>query len=159
MAIDKSGKWWKGAASEDALEYLRALEPGGYTVDEVLEQRCECGSTSFRVYRSDDDELSYLVCCGCRTKTFITDSEEHVADQEFEIMKCPCRSSSRRVFLGVHSIGDKRVANWMSIGVICEKCGVLASPLDWEFDTEKSESSFAKHTVPLRSSKNTSLKV
>jgi hypothetical protein len=42
----------------------------------------------------------------------------------------------------------------MSIGVSCEKCGVLGSPLDWEFDTDKSEPSYAKHTVPLPSQKN-----
>jgi len=153
MAIDTSGKWWKGATQEDALEYLRTLEPGGYTVDEVLPQRCECGSSSFRVYRSEDDELSYLVCCGCGTKTFVTDSEGHTTDQAFELTKCPCGSGHHKVFLGVHSIEDKSVANWISIGVICDKCGVLGSPLDWEFDTEKSEPSYAKHTVPLHSEK------
>lgn len=155
MAIDKSGKWWKGATAADALEYLRALEPGGYTVDEVLEQRCECGSSSFQVFRSDDDELSYLVCDACKTRTFITDSEEHVEGQEFRSGKCPCRHTAYRVFLGVHSIEDKSVANWMSIGVMCGKCGVLASPLDWEFDSEKADPSYAKHTKPLPSKKKT----
>ena len=61
MAIEKSGKWWKGTTPEDALEYLQALEPGGYTVDEVLPQRCECGSGVFLLYQSQDDELSYLI--------------------------------------------------------------------------------------------------
>ena len=153
MAIDKTGKWWKGATSEDILEYLRALKPGGYVVDEVLEQRCECGSSTFHVYRSEDDELSYLVCSACKTKTFIADSEEHADGQKFKPTKCPCRSTTSHVFLGVHSIEDRTVANWMSIGVICEKCGVLGSPLDWEFDTEKSDPSYAKHTRPLQSEK------
>jgi len=153
MAIDPSGKWWKGVTQDDALEYLRALQPGGYLVDEVLPQKCECGSVSFRVYRNEDEELSYIVCCGCNAKTFITDSEEHVTDQAFELTKCPCGSSKRQVFLGVHSIEDQAVANWMSIGVICENCGVLASPLNWEFDTEKSDEAYAKHTVPLPSKK------
>ncbi|HEV3447595.1 MAG TPA: hypothetical protein VG099_23365 [Gemmataceae bacterium] len=149
MAIDKSGKWWKGATEADALEYLNALELGGYPVDEVFPQSCECGSTKFRVYRSDEDELSYLVCSGCRSKTFITDSQEHDDGQDYELTKCPCKSTQSRVFLGVHSINDKAVANWISIGVICAQCGVLRSPLDWEFDTERSEESFAKHTRPL----------
>jgi hypothetical protein len=151
MAIDRTGKWWKGASSQDALEYLRALEPGGYTVDEVLEQSCQCGSHSFQVFRSDDDELSYLICSSCKTKTFITDSEEHVEDQKFKSGKCPCRNASYRVFLGVHSIKDPSVANWMSICVICDKCGVLGSPLDWEFDTDKADPSYAKHANPLPS--------
>jgi len=155
MAIDKSDKWWKGATPGDALEYLWALKPGGYTVDEVLAQKCECGSPSFHVYLNEDDELGYLVCSACKTKTFITDSEEHVEGQGFEPVKCPCRSTQSRVFLGVHSIEDKSVANWMSIGIICEKCGVLGSPLDWEFDTEKTDPSYVKHTTPLRSQKNT----
>jgi len=150
MAIDKSGKWWKGANAADALEYLIELAPGGYAVDEVLPQSCECGSTTFHVYRSGDDELSYLVCCGCGSRSFVTDSEEHDDGHKYELTKCPCKSTQSRVFLGVHSIHDKAVANWISIGVICAKCGMLYSPLDWEFDTEKCEESFAKHTRQLR---------
>ncbi len=151
MAIDKSGKWWKDSNADDVLEYLRALKPGGYTVDEILEQTCECSSSSFQVYRSDDDELSYLICSACKAKTFVTDSEEHFDGQKFKTRKCPCRGNACRVFLGVHSIEDKSVANWMSIGVMCANCGVLGSPLDWEFDTEKCDSSYLKHTRPLTS--------
>jgi hypothetical protein len=154
MAIDKSGKWWNGATRDDALRYLRSLKPGGYTVDEVLPQRCECGSSVFRLYQNADSELSYFVCCGCETKTFVTDSEEFTEVDDFELTKCPCGSSHLRVFLGVHSMDDKSVANWISIGVICDECGVLGSPLDWELDTEKSERSYAKHTVPLPSKRS-----
>jgi len=151
MAIDKTGKWWKAETAKDALAYLRSLKPGGYTVDEVLTQQCECGSSSFRLYCSKDDELSYLVCGVCKAKTFITDSEEYADGEEFALIKCPCRSTHQRIFLGVHSIDDKTVANWISIAVICEECGVIGSPLDWEFDTDKKERSYAKHTVPLPS--------
>jgi len=153
MAIDKSGKWWKGATASDALRYLRALKPGGYTVDEVLPQKCECGSSSFLLYQLEDDELSYLVCTACKTRTFITDSQEYAGKQKFELLKCPCRQAQFRVYLGVHSIEEQSVANWMSLCVICEKCGVLGKPLDWEFDTDKSEASYAKHTKALRSRK------
>jgi len=156
MPIDKSGKWWKGTGEADAIEYLNALKPGGYPVDEVLPQTCECGSTTFLVYRSGDDELSYLVCCGCRSKTFVADSEEHDDDHEYELTKCPCDSTQLRIFLAVHSINDKSVANWMSIGVICAACGILGMPLDWEFDTEKSDESYSKHTRPLRGKKKRS---
>jgi len=153
MSIDRSGKWWKGSSEADALEYLNALKPAGYPVDEVLPQQCECGSSTFRVYRSNEDELSYLVCTACKTKTFVTDSEEHDDGQKYELTKCPCKSTAARVFLGVQSIADKSVANWISIGVICAKCGILRMPLDWEFDTEKSEESYVKHTRALPSKK------
>jgi len=151
MAIDKSGKWWKGETAKDVLRYLRGLKPGGYTVDEVLTQECDCGSTSFLLCCSKDEELAYLVCAACKTRTFITDSEEFAQDCKFRPLKCPCRHTKYRVFLGVHSIEDKSVANWMSICVLCDRCGVLGSPLDWEFDTEKSDPSYAKHTAPLPS--------
>jgi hypothetical protein len=154
MPINKSGRWWKGETAKDALRYLRSLKPGGYPVDTVLPQKCQCGSASFRLYRSQDDELSYLVCPACKTRTFITDSEEFAQDCEFEPLKCPCRSTLFRVFLGVHSFEDKSVANWISLCVLCEKCGVLGSPLDWEFDTEKSDPAYAKHTAPLKSEKS-----
>ncbi len=152
MAIDRTGKWWKGTCKADALEYLNALKPGGYPVDEVLPQTCECGSSIFRVYRNDD-ELSCLVCTSCRTKTFITDSEDHNDEHEFELTKCPCKSTKSSVFLGVHSINEQSVANWISIGIICSACGILRMPLDWEFDTEKSDESYLKHTRPLMSKK------
>lgn len=151
MAIDKSGKWWKAETPEDALEYLRAIHPGGYTVDNVLPQECECGSSSFRVDRSEDDELSYLVCVACKTRTFVTDSGDFAGDQDFEPVRCAGRNADFRVFIGVHSIEDKPVANWMNICLICEKCSVIGMVLDWEFDTDKSDQSYAKHTVPLRS--------
>jgi len=156
MAIDKSGKWWKGTTKEDMLEYLNALAPGGYPVDQVIPQTCDCGCTTFEVYRSVDDELSYLVCSQCRSKTYVTDSEEHDEGFEYELTKCPCKSSQSQVFLGVHSINDKSVANWMSIGIICAKCGILRMPLDWEFDTDVSEESYSKHTHPLPSSSRSS---
>jgi hypothetical protein len=59
MAIDKSGRWWKGATAKDALQYLRSLEPGGYTVDEVLAQKCKCGSCAFHLYWSEENELRF----------------------------------------------------------------------------------------------------
>lgn len=146
MVLDKSGKWWKGINETDALEYLNALKPGGYPVDEVLAQSCQCGSTTFHLFRSLDDELSYVTCCGCRAKTFLTDSEEHDSGQEYQLIKCPCKKTPMRVFLGVYSIADKAIANWISICCVCADCGILSSPLDWEFDTDKSDESFAKHT-------------
>ena len=149
MSIDKSGKWWKGTGESDALDYLNALEPGGYPVDEVLPQTCQCGSAAFHLYRNEDDELSYLVCCICGSKTFITDSKKHNDGHDYDLTKCPCGSSELRVFLGVHSINDKSVANWMSIGVICASCGILGMPIDWEFDTEKGAEDYSKHTRPL----------
>lgn len=97
--------------------------------------------------------MSYLVCSHCRTKTFITDSEEHDDGHKYELTKCQCKSTHSQVFLGVHSISDKSVANWISIGVICADCGILRMPLDWEFDTDKSEYSYLKHTRPLTSKK------
>ncbi|MBL8822651.1 MAG: hypothetical protein JNJ77_08705 [Planctomycetia bacterium] len=148
MALDKSGKWWKGSTAADALEYLNELEPGGYSVDEVLPQSCACGCVTFQVFRNDN-ELSYLVCSECRTKSFVTDSEQHDEGETYELIKCSCKNKRMRVFLGVHSISDKEVANWMSICTICDKCKVIGSPLDWEFDTEKSDETYAKHTRPL----------
>lgn len=151
MAIDKSGKWWKGSTQADILEYLNELNPGGYAVDEVLPQTCECGGSTFRVHRNIDQELCYLVCSVCRSKTFVTDAEEYDLGEGYDLIKCSCGNTRMRVFLGVHSIDDIFIANWMSLGVMCAKCGILGMPLDWEFDTDKSEVSYAKHTRPLPS--------
>lgn len=149
MTIQKSEKWWKGTDSADVLEYLNSLEPGGYAVDAVLSQSCECGSTAFKVYRNQDNELSYLVCTACRAKTFVTDSEDYDLEGGFRTIRCSCKSRQYQVFLGVHSIYEPTIANWMSLGVMCAACGIMGMPLEWEFDTDKSEDSYAKHTRPL----------
>jgi len=58
MAIDESGEWWRGTEFGDIVTYLKALEPGGYPVDRVVEARCACGNGTFRLNLDRDDELA-----------------------------------------------------------------------------------------------------
>ena len=135
MTIDTSGKWWKGTEYSDIESYLRELQPGGYSVDKVIQARCGCGSTIFRLNVDQDNELAQTVCVTCGRVSFVSDSEEHWAEASPRLMKCPAKHREYEVSLGL-CVRDEEWVRWMSLGSRCVRCGVLASPLDWKSDLQ-----------------------
>jgi len=135
VAIDTSGKWWKGTEFADVEGYLRELKPGGYPVDRVIQGRCTCGSTVFEVEVDQDEELARTVCVECGRAGFVADAEEHWSDAKPRRIKCPGRHGRYEVGLGL-CIRDGQWVRWMSLGLRCTACGVLSSPVDWKSDLE-----------------------
>ena len=138
MAIDTSGKWWKGSEYPDLEAYLRELKPGGYPVDRVIRAQCACGSTTFTLNVDQDNELAQTACCECGREAFVSDSGEHWAEATPRRLKCPARHARYEVGLGL-CIRDGQWVRWMSIGSRCIRCGILGSPLDWKCDLELSD--------------------
>ena len=138
MSIDTSGKWWRGTAFPDISEYLQALKPGGYDVTLVLEARCTCGSTSFHLRLDRDEELGQTECATCSLRTFVADSEALWSEARPKVLRCICKHNVFRVGLGL-SIRDGEWVLWGSLGTLCSKCHVLASPLDWKSDLDLSD--------------------
>lgn len=135
MAIDESGEWWRGTEFADIVTYLKALEPGGYPVDRVIEARCACGGRSFRLNLNRDDELAQTECAECGVVTFVADSEEHWDPAEVERLVCSCESGLYEVGLGL-CIRNNEWVRWGSLGARCVACGILGSPVDWKSDLE-----------------------
>jgi hypothetical protein len=131
--INTSGEWWKGTGYPDVEDYLRELKPGGYAVDDVVQAGCACGGARFALDVDQDNELARTRCCVCGRVAFVVDSEEHWKEAEARPLRCPCGKEEYEVGLG-RCIRDGEWVRWMSLGVRCVSCGVLASPLDWKSD-------------------------
>ena len=140
MTIDTTGEWWKGSEYADIPEYLRALEPGGYSVDEVVQARCRCGGTQFRLHVDRDNELAQTICVACDREAFVSDSGDHWHEASPELRNCPCGQPVCEIGLGL-CIREASWVRWMSVGVRCVACGVLVSPLDWKSDAQRDDAS------------------
>jgi hypothetical protein len=136
MSIETSGKWWKGSEFADIADYLKALKPGGYDVDDVQQSVCQCGSTHFRILVDRDDELSQRECADCGTKLCIADSEEFWNEASPKKIRCPCKKDLYEIGIGIKLSESRDWVRWMSVGLRCVTCGVLSFPVDWKTDFE-----------------------
>ncbi len=135
MTIDTTGKWWKGTEYADVEAYLRALEPGGYSVDRVIEAKCSCGGSVFALDVDQDNEVARTTCVACGREAFVADSGDHWSEASPRRLKCPSRHSEYELGLGL-CIREAEWVRWMSIGARCARCGILSSPLDWKSDLD-----------------------
>ena len=101
MTIDTRGKWWKGSEFGDVETYLRGLEPGGYSVDRVIQAKCACGSVAFSIKVDQDEEVAQTTCATCGNAAFVSDSGEHWSEASPKSMKCPSRHAVFEVGLGL----------------------------------------------------------
>jgi hypothetical protein len=133
MAIDTSGKWWKGANFADLAEYVRLLTADGYPAERVIQSICACGNPTFHLLADQDAGCAQRICTACRQVVFIGDSAEYWADAEPKEVSCPCK---QRVFeIGVgFSFREQGEVKWITVGQRCSKCGILASYVDWKID-------------------------
>jgi hypothetical protein len=99
--IDTTGKWWKGSEFADVEEYLRALKPGGYDVDRVIEAKCGCGGRVFTLEVDQDEELARTTCVACGRQAFVSDAGEHCSDATPRRVKCPSRHAEYELGLGL----------------------------------------------------------
>jgi hypothetical protein len=143
MTLDTAGKWWKGTEYADVEAYLRALEPGGYTVDRMIQAKCGCGGLVFSLEVDQDNELARTTCVACGREAFVSDSGDHWSGASPRRVKCPSRHGEYELGLGL-CIRDSEWVRWMSIGARCVRCGILSSPLDWKSDLELSDPAASK---------------
>ncbi|MGC5051091.1 hypothetical protein ACLQ2S_06540 [Micromonospora sp. DT48] len=66
MAVDTTGKFWRGDDFTDLADYLREYQPGGYPVAQVEELICQrCGGRAFAVLADDEDGCAQTRCLTC----------------------------------------------------------------------------------------------
>jgi hypothetical protein len=130
MAINKSGKWWKGCNENDIKQYLEEYSEDGYRIHEFRLAKCKCGSTEFRVKFDNNGGVAKRKCKRCNTERYICDSEEHWEDSEIASFKCiECGSKISNVGAGFSLYDDGEIF-WWYLGVRCSKCGVLGCLFD-----------------------------
>lgn len=139
MAIDTSGKWWKGSRSGDVEPYLRAYTEDGYPVGPYRLCKCACGSDRFYLEVQDQDCAARRQCEACGAQHFIADSAEHwVAKGRTKKFKCICQSKVANIGVGFSLYADGTAIRWLYIGERCAECGVLGSMADWKVGYEPS---------------------
>ena len=140
MAIDESGKWWKGSAPSDLHEYLQAFTAESYEISEFRLARCDCGSEQFLLEVEDNEGVARRTCAGCKKPHFICDSEENWTEGlQTRKYKCvTCRSTVANVGVGFSLYDDRLAVRWVYIGCRCTKCGVLGCMVDWKVGYEPS---------------------
>ncbi|MEV6305336.1 hypothetical protein AB0M02_38390 [Actinoplanes sp. NPDC051861] len=133
MAIDKSGKLWRGETFDDLAAYIRHFAAGGYPVDTVVESRCaSCDGRAF-VLEIDEDENTRRVCRTCDTTTFIGDSADYWDEDDYDNCACPCGGEEFAVAVGFALTDDGEVY-WMSVGLRCLTDGTLGVYAETKID-------------------------
>lgn len=133
MAIDTSGTFWKGTCFADLVEYIQAYTADGYVAQRVLQCRCQCGGTVFKLTGDQDEGCAARTCTSCHTSAYICDSDEIWDDASPTVCTCPCGGSTYEVGVGFSLRPDGEV-RWITIGERCVTCGTLGSFVDWKID-------------------------
>jgi hypothetical protein len=133
MAIDTSGKWWKGFSFDDLAEYIRLFDAGGYPTEHIIQSVCVCRSTIFRLRVDQDEGCAQRICTACRKKTFIGDSAEYWKDATPKNVRCVCKNTSFEIGVGF-AFHNQSEVRWITVGQRCVQCGVLGSYVDWKID-------------------------
>lgn len=131
--IDPGGKWWRGDAAADVLEYLAACTADGYRADELRLASCDCGADVFAVDVDGDEGVARRTCAGCSRVAFLGDSASYWSDASPEGLVCvECAGHHFHVGVGFSLHAGRTGVRWVYLGVRCVACGVLASPADWK---------------------------
>ncbi|HJZ56287.1 MAG TPA: hypothetical protein VKE74_15075 [Gemmataceae bacterium] len=157
MALKPSGivwggeEWLRGDTVADLDEYLRQrmtpTEPDDQFVHPVCKQ---CGGDVFS--REAKDDGACRTCDRCiggddDSKAegaihSVCDSEEYWDDDESGECGCPCgKSDEFRLSVGFRHVDVEdeqarsgRIVNWVYVGGMCVRCGVVGMDADWEIN-------------------------
>ena len=139
MTIDRSGKYWTGADTNDIHEYLSIfMVEDGQPLDEYRAVVCSCGTDTFFLEADRDEGTARRKCTNCKKVHFVCDSEEFWEESTPEKWKCMCKSIETNLGVGFsfYEKTDSQDAEpdirWLYIGCRCVKCGVLGCFADWK---------------------------
>ncbi|GAA3964491.1 hypothetical protein GCM10023085_53820 [Actinomadura viridis] len=137
MAIDITGEWWRGDASDDIADYLEELAPGGYPVHAVTPSRCkDCSGKVFRIELDAGGVCARRTCVACDLLAYMLDSNEYWMDGDEgegpEKIACPCGSERFECTAGFSFRDGDAEVRWVSIGIRCVEDGILGCCADWQ---------------------------
>ena len=142
MAIDTTGRWWKGTDFDDVVEYIKIITKTGYPAEKVLQSVCLCGNTTFRLEADQIEGCARRTCTKCNRKTFIGDSADYWEEATPEQVASPCGHSVFELGVGF-SLRNNGDIKWITVGQRCIQCGVLVSAVDWEINYGRTEHLFS----------------
>jgi hypothetical protein len=133
LAIDKSGRWWRGDGPEDIEAYLRAFSKQSYAIAHYRPCKCSCSASEFMLER-DSAEQARRKCPACGIVHYIADAEEFWEEGPPESWTCvECKTNLCNAGVGFAGYADDPTGiRWIYVGVRCAKCGVLGCFADWK---------------------------
>jgi hypothetical protein len=138
MAIDRTGRWWRGADVADLAEYLRDQSRPTFPVDRVVQSVCACGGTIFYLDGDRDQGCAQRTCVACEAAAFICDSGRYWSEAVPIRLRCrACRASRFEVSVGfsLREKGkDRGEVQWIGVADRCVRCGVLGSFVEWRVE-------------------------
>jgi hypothetical protein len=133
VAIDTSGKWWRGDSPTDIEEYLRAYTSDTYPIVHYRACVCSCGSVEFGMEKDSADQARRN-CARCGARHYIADAEEYWEPGRPKKWKCiECRGTVCNIGVGFAGYDDDPTGiKWLYTGERCIACGILGSFADWK---------------------------
>lgn len=134
MAIDKSGKWWRGTEPGDLAELVADYAPASRPVSRVTLASCaQCAGIRFGVGLDDEAGCVERLCLGCGGTALMLDSVDTIEEAELAAAACPCGGEEFNVAVGFSIDADQEV-RWVYLGLRCLRDGVLGVYCDWKID-------------------------
>lgn len=130
MAIDTTGKWWKGQNSDDLTKYIRLLTAESHVATRFVVAKCSCGNKHFQLFGDQDEGCAKRLCVSCGAESLICDSEEVWAESKPKKLKCRCKNDVYEIAVGF-SLREDGEIKWVTVGERCIACGMLGSYVDW----------------------------
>jgi hypothetical protein len=131
--IDTGGRWWRGDAPDDTVEYLAAYSGESYRADEWRLARCGCGSDAFLIDTDDEEGVARRTCMACSTAAFLCDGAESWDDAEPQLLACvECGGRHFNACVGFSLYPGRTGVRWVYLCQRCVACGVLGCVAEWK---------------------------
>ncbi|WP_435011309.1 hypothetical protein P12x_002616 [Tundrisphaera lichenicola] len=137
MALVKRDEHWYGEDQGDIrIELIRYSELNSYLAEHFADAACPCGSKAFRLQMDEGAGVAVRTCPTCGAEHPIGDSEDYLADAEFEECECLCGGAIFEVTAGVALYEDSEDVKWIYLGCRCVTCGLTACYGDWKNEAD-----------------------
>jgi len=134
MAIDTTGKWWKGSDVNDLITYLDLLlKQQSFPAEKFVQSICTCGGKSFRLSVDRREGYAKRACLACQSEAFIGDSRESAKEAKSKKVKCKCKDDQFEIVVAFSHRNDGEI-KWLTVGERCISCGILGAYVDWGID-------------------------
>lgn len=139
VAIDTSGRWWRGSSASDIVEYLGAYTADGYPVTQFVLARCsECGGDVFSLRVDAGEGCAERTCVWCGRSALMLDSAETLEGAHLARLRCGPGHTGFNVGVGFAYRDDGEV-RWVYIGTRCVADGILGAAAEWKIDYSPSK--------------------
>lgn len=117
----------------DLERYIRLVTADTYPAEMVVQCRCTCGGTVFRLAGDPEVGCVERTCVACGVAAYVCDSADRWPSAQPTPCTCLCGATTFLAGVGFAFRADGDVM-WITVGVCCTRCGLLGTPADWKVD-------------------------